>query len=136
MKEKLKQNLVLRSIALGLVTFLVILLVPVIFRPNLIFRQGVPDGIWGAFLILVPAILGVVLLWKAERYVSLYVIFSALIQYALLIVFAGFVDGFWGTSIEWALGWFEYIGATFPWPAVIALIQWGVLTLVRKIKRK
>ncbi len=129
MKEKLKQNLILRAIACGLITFSVIILVPIIFRP------GVPDLIWGAFLILVPAVLGVVLLWKVERYIPLYVMLGAAITYALLIVLARFVDGLWSSNIDSALGWFSYIGSTFPWPAVIAAIQWGGLTVIRKIRK-
>ena len=130
MFEKLKQNGVIRAAECGVISFLCsFIIVPILFG-------GTPDVFWITALILLPSVLGIVLFWKTKRYLLAYVILSALIQYGLLIVLAGPVSGLWGMSITRTLGWLEYIGATFPWPVVIALIQWGVLMLVRKIKRK
>ena len=130
MIEKLKQNGVIRAAECGVISFLCsFIMIPILFG-------GTPDVFWITVLILVPSILGVALFWKTERYVLAYVILSALIQYGLLIVLAGPVSNLWGMSITRTLGWLEYIGATFMFPAIVGAIQWGVLMLVRKLKRK
>ena len=130
MIEKLKQNGVIRAAECGVISFLCsFIIVPILFG-------GTPDVFWITMLILVPSILGVALFWKTERYVLAYVILSALIQYGLLIALAGPVSSLWGMSITRTLGWLEYIGATFMFPAIVGAIQWGVLKLVRKLKRK
>ena len=130
MIEKLKQNGVIRAAECGVISFLCsFIMIPILFG-------GTPDVFWITMLILVPSILGVALFWKTERYVLAYVILSALIQYGLLIALAGPVSSLWGMSITRTLGWLEYIGATFMFPAIVGAIQWGVLKLVRKLKRK
>ena len=130
MIEKLKQNGVIRAAECGVISFLCsFIIVPILFG-------GTPDVFWIIVLILLPSVLGIVLFWKTKRYLLAYVILSALIQYGLLIVLAGPVSGLWGMSITRTLGWLEYIGATFIFPAIVGAIQWGVLTLGHKIKRK
>ena len=126
MIEKLKQNGVIRAAECGVISFLCsFIMIPILFG-------GTPDVFWITMLILVPSILGVALFWKTERYVLAYVILSALIQYGLLFVLAGPVSNLWGMPITRTLGWLEYIGATFMFPAIVGAIQWGVLTFVFK----
>jgi len=100
MIEKLKQNGVIRAAECGVISFLCsFIIVPILFG-------GTPDVFWITMLILVPSILGVALFWKTERYVLVYVILSALIQYGLLIVLAGPVSNLWECPLHerWG-GW-------------------------------
>ena len=128
MREKLKQNGLIRTAECGVISFLCsFIMIPVLF-------WGTPDVLWITALILVPSVLGIVLFWKTERYLLAYVILSAVIQYGLLIVLAGPVSGLWGMSITRTLGWLEYIGATFLFPAIVGVIQWGVLMVLRKVR--
>lgn len=128
MIEKLKQNGLIRTAECGVISFLCsFIMIPVLF-------WGTPDVLWITALILVPSVLGIVLFWKTERYLLAYVILSALIQYGLLIVLAGPVSGLWGMSVTRTLGWLEYIGATFMFPAIVGVIQWGVLKVLRKVR--
>lgn len=128
MIEKLKQNGLIRTAECGVISFLCsFIMIPVFF-------WGTPDVLWITALILVPSVLGIVLFWKTERYLLAYVILSALIQYGLLIVLAGPVSGLWGMSVTRTLGWLEYIGATFMFPAIVGVIQWGVLKVLRKVR--
>ena len=124
----MKQNGLIRAAECGVISFLCsFIMIPILF-------WGAPDVLWITALILVPSVLGIVLFWKTERYLLAYVILSALIQYGLLIVLAGPVSGLWGMSITRTLGWLEYIGATFMFPAIVGVIQWGVLKVLRKVR--
>lgn len=100
--------------------------------PN-VFR-GWMDLIWMTFMVVLPAAIAVLLFRMIDYRKPGTIFFGLLIQYALLIAFAGPISEIWGASIAHTLGWFSYIGAVFPWPFVITLIQYLTVAAIRKNK--
>lgn len=92
------------------------------------------DLIWMSLMVVLPAAIAVLLFRSIDYRKPGTIFFGLLIQYALLIAFAGPISEIWGASIVHTLGWFSYIGAVFPWPLVITLIQYLVVAVIRKIR--
>ena len=94
--------------------------------------RGIPDILWMAAMVLLP--LGAAWLFyeKFSRPAPGLLFAGMGIQYLLLIVMAGPISQDFGSSIEHTLGWFEYIGAAFPWPLAVTLVQFLMIVLIRK----
>ena len=103
-----------------------------IFIPNIC--RGWIDFVWMALMVILPVVIAVLLFRMINYRKPGYIFIGLLIQYVVLIAFAGPVSKLWGSSIEHTLGWFSYIGSVFPWPLVITLIQYVVIVIIKKSK--
>lgn len=94
--------------------------------------SGIPDVLWMTAMILLP--LGAAWLFyeKFSRPAPGLLFAGMGIQCLLLVVMAGPISLAFGASIEHTLGWFEYIGAAFPWPLVVTLAQFLLIVCIRK----
>ena len=90
------------------------------------------DILWMALMVILPIVIAVMLFRMIDYRKPGCIFIGVLIQYFILIAFAGPVSKLWGSSIEHTLGWFSYIGSVFPWPFVITLIQYLVLLGFKK----
>lgn len=126
--KKIISHPLLISVICALITFaLDFLLIPNICR-------GWIDFVWMGLMVVLPVVIAVLLFRTVDYRKSGYVFVGLLIQYAVLITFAGPISKLWGSSIEHTLGWFSYIGSVFPWPFIITLIQYLVLLGFKKSK--
>ena len=114
----------LRTALCSLCTFaLVFFLIPALLA------GGIPDFLWIALDIILPAILAAVMLKNVR---PTWIFLNLPIHYGLLILLAAPLSKIWGCSITRSLGWFEYIGSTFFWPFLLTIVQFVVLWIQKR----
>lgn len=96
------------------------------------FCRGWIDILWMTLMLVLPVVIAVLLFRMIDYRKPGCIFIGLLIQYAILIAFAGPISELWGSSIEHTLGWFSYIGSVFPWPFVITLTQYLVILGFKK----
>ena len=127
--SKASKNLIITVIC-ALLTFVIdFFFVPKVMR-------GIPDFIWMGMMVLLPTLLAILLFVRDKEYKQWNLFVGMVIQYVLLIAFASPISQTFGSSIEHALGWFGYIGAAFPWPLVVTIIQFVVLKIIHGVSNK
>lgn len=94
--------------------------------------RGIPDFIWMAAMVILPAVIAWLFYEKFSRPAPGWLFAGMAAEYGLLIAMAGPISRLFGSSIEHGLGWFSYIGSVFPWPLVVTLVQFLLIVYFRK----
>ncbi len=99
---------------------------------------GLPDIVFVILMFVLPIIAAVALYGiKAHlRHSAPYVLLGILVQYILLIIAANLISPLLGIDLGTSLGWFTYIGAAFPWPVLVGILQFIAVVIFRKIVKK
>ena len=97
-------------------------------------KRGVADWVWMGLMLLIPG----VLVWLLDRVIQLklpWLLLAMAVQYVLLIALAELLANLYGIRLDKSCGWFEYIGAVFPWPVAVTAVQAAVLSCLRKFHK-
>lgn len=120
----------LNPVIVAAVCALISSVIDFIIIPNLC--RGWIDLVWMALMVILPVVIAVLLFRMIDYRKPGCIFIGLLIQYAVLITFAGPISILWGSSIKSTLGWLSYMGSVFPWPFVTTLIQYLVILGFRK----
>ena len=93
---------------------------------------GMPDFLWMAAMLLLPAVIVWLFYEKFARPAAGWLFAGMAAEYVLLVVLAEPVSRLFGSSIAHGLGWFSYIGSVFPWPLAVTLAQFLLIVCIRK----
>jgi len=111
--------------------FCVFILIPRMRSPRVI-GFSVPDPIWISLMIVTPVAIAIYLLEQKAHIPARYVWLGTLVQFLILIVFAGPISKLSPlASDEWT-----YIGAVLVWPLGVTAAQFVSLIALRAWKAK
>ena len=111
--------------------FCVFILIPRMCSPRVI-GFSVPDPIWISLMIVIPVVIAIYLLEQKAHIPARYVWLGTLVQFLILIVFAGPISKLSPlSSDDWT-----YIGAVMLWPLSVTAAQFVSLIALRAWKAK
>lgn len=111
--------------------FCVFILIPRMCSPRVI-GFSVPDPIWISLMIVIPVVIAIYLLEQKTHIPARYVWLGTLVQFLILIVFAGPISKLSPlSSDDWT-----YIGAVMLWPLSVTAAQFVSLIALRAWKAK